>query len=233
MNASPLRPARVAIIYYSAAGHVHALARAIAEGAAEAGAEVRLRPVAELPAEMVISQTQLWGRHRAELVDEPTAALEDLEWADGIAFGTPTRFGNVAAQLKMFLDQAFRRDFERNGPSLFRICQTTFQGWKRYHNDPDLRIRRRFAEEARKLRTTYNAALWAMEKRLRNVNPLVSSRIRDLRREIEHAFGTFTRLVRMAAGPVLVWTSKREDRRLAKGVTYEPQTFIERRNWVA
>jgi multimeric flavodoxin WrbA len=42
----------------------------------------------------------------SEVSDEPTASLGDLEWADGIAFGTPTRFGNVAAQLKMFLDQA-------------------------------------------------------------------------------------------------------------------------------
>jgi NAD(P)H dehydrogenase (quinone) len=106
MSQPPLRPARVAVIYYSAAGHVHALARAVAEGAAEAGAEVRLRPVPELPAEMVISQTQAWGRHRSEPSDEPTATLADLEWADGVAFGTPTRFGNVAAQLKMFLDQA-------------------------------------------------------------------------------------------------------------------------------
>jgi NAD(P)H dehydrogenase (quinone) len=38
--------------------------------------------------------------------DEPIASLGDLEWADGIAFGTPTRFGNVAAQLKLFIDEA-------------------------------------------------------------------------------------------------------------------------------
>ncbi len=74
-------------------------------------------------------------------------------------------------QSKVFLDWAFRRDFERNGPSLFRICETIFQGWKRYHDDPDPRVRRRFAQEAVKLRTTYNAALWAMEKRLRMTNP--------------------------------------------------------------
>jgi NAD(P)H dehydrogenase (quinone) len=55
---------------------------------------------------MLISQNQAWGRHRSEISNEPTASLEDLEWADGFAFGTPTRFGNVAAQLKMFLDQA-------------------------------------------------------------------------------------------------------------------------------
>ena len=134
---------------------------------------------------------------------------------------------------KVFLDWAFRHDFERNGPSLFRICETTFQGWKRYHNDPDLRVRRRFAQEARKLRTTYNAALWAMEKRLRTTNPPISKRIRELRREIESAFGTLTRVVRSVVGPVLLWTSKREDKRLANGVTYEPETFVERRNWIA
>jgi NAD(P)H dehydrogenase (quinone) len=100
------RPARVAIIYYSATGHVHALAKAAAQGATDAGAEARLRPVEELASEMVISQNQAWGRHRSEVINEPTATIEDLEWADGIAFGTPTRFGNVAAQLKMFMDQA-------------------------------------------------------------------------------------------------------------------------------
>jgi len=102
------RQARVAVIYYSATGNVHKLAHALAEGAAEDGAEVRLRHVEELAAEMLISQNQHWGRHRSEVEDEPTATLDDLEWADGLAFGTPTRFGNVAAQLKQFMDQAGR-----------------------------------------------------------------------------------------------------------------------------
>jgi NAD(P)H dehydrogenase (quinone) len=100
------RAAKVLVVYYSATGHVHALAKALAEGAQGAGAEVRLRPVEELASEMLISQNQAWGRHRSEIIDEPIASLDDLEWADGIAFGTPTRFGNVAAQLKLFLDQA-------------------------------------------------------------------------------------------------------------------------------
>jgi NAD(P)H dehydrogenase (quinone) len=97
---------RIAVIYYSATGNVHALAHAVAGGAVEEGAEVRLRHVAELPPEMLISFKQHWGRHRSELEDQPDASLEDLEWADGIALGTPTRFGNVAAQLKAFLDLA-------------------------------------------------------------------------------------------------------------------------------
>ena len=97
---------RVAVIYYSASGNVHALAQAVADGAEEAGAEVRRRHVEELASELVISQNQYWGRHRSIVSDEPVATLDDLEWADGVAFGTPTRFGNVAAQLKQFIDQA-------------------------------------------------------------------------------------------------------------------------------
>jgi NAD(P)H dehydrogenase (quinone) len=100
------RAAKVLVAYYSATGHVRALAKAVAEGAQAEGAEARLRPVEELAPEMLISTNQAWGTHRSEVSDEPTASLEDLEWADGFAFGTPTRFGNVAAQLKMFLDQA-------------------------------------------------------------------------------------------------------------------------------
>jgi len=102
------RPARVAVIYYSATGNVHRLAHAVAEGAEAEGAEVRVRHVEELASEMLISQNQYWGRHRAEVEDEPIATLDDLAWADGVAFGTPTRFGNVSAQLKQFMDQAGR-----------------------------------------------------------------------------------------------------------------------------
>jgi NAD(P)H dehydrogenase (quinone) len=76
---------RIAVVYYSATGNVHALAHAVADGAVQEGADVRLRHVAELPAEMTISFKQYWGRHRSELEDEPEASLEDLEWADGFA----------------------------------------------------------------------------------------------------------------------------------------------------
>jgi NAD(P)H dehydrogenase (quinone) len=96
---------KVAVIYYSATGSVHALARAVAEGAASAGAEVRLRRVAELAADSVIDQNPRWRRHADDTVSVPEAAVEDLAWADAFAFGTPTRFGAPAAQLKQFLDQ--------------------------------------------------------------------------------------------------------------------------------
>jgi NAD(P)H dehydrogenase (quinone) len=100
-------PTQIAVIYYSATGNVHKLAEAIAEGARDTGAELRLRRVRELATEEAIQQNQAWARHRDETADTvQEAMLEDLEWADGFAFGTPTRFGNPAAQLKQFLDSA-------------------------------------------------------------------------------------------------------------------------------
>jgi NAD(P)H dehydrogenase (quinone) len=96
---------KVAVIYYSATGTVHALAQAVAEGAESAGAEVRLRRVAELAPDSAIDQNPLWRRHADAAKSTAQASLEDLAWADAFAFGTPTRFGTPAAQLKQFIDQ--------------------------------------------------------------------------------------------------------------------------------
>jgi hypothetical protein len=132
---------------------------------------------------------------------------------------------------KKFLDGAFRRDFERNGPSIYRICRTTLNGWLRYKSDPDLRVRARFAWEARSLKDGYAAALWAMEKHLRRSNPAISARIHDLRMEVGHEFGLMSEVVASLLGPVLWWSARREERRLLAGAAYEPQTIIERHNW--
>lgn len=96
----------IAVIYYSSTGHVHKLAEAIGEGARDAGADVRLRRVAELASEDAIRSNDAWHEHYTETVGVvPEATLDDLQWADGFAFGTPTRFGVPAAQLKQFIDQ--------------------------------------------------------------------------------------------------------------------------------
>ena len=134
-------------------------------------------------------------------------------------------------QSKQFLDWAFRHDFERNGPSLYRMCRTALQGWLRYKDAADPRIRERFAREAAKLKTAYNAALWAMEKEFQRVNAGVSEEIRALRREVEREFGSSARVAARIGGPILSWTARREEKRLAAGRTYEPPTFLERRNW--
>ncbi|HEX8272449.1 MAG TPA: NAD(P)H:quinone oxidoreductase [Longimicrobiaceae bacterium] len=96
--------ARVAVIYYSATGGTYRLADAVAEGARSAGAEVVLRKVRELAPEEAIASNQGWSDHRRETQAVLEATLEDLERADAIAFGTPTRYGAAAAQLKQFID---------------------------------------------------------------------------------------------------------------------------------
>lgn len=101
-----IQPARIVVVHYSATGNVYALARAIAEGAMEAGAEVRLRRVAELAPAANIAQNARWASH-ADYAERTVSLVEldDLAWANGIALGAPTRFGAPAAQLRQFLDQ--------------------------------------------------------------------------------------------------------------------------------
>jgi len=132
---------------------------------------------------------------------------------------------------KKFLDWAFQLDFERNGPSLYRIWRTTLEGWRRHKNHPEPRVRERFRWEVRQLKTASGAVLWAMERRLRSVNQELSQRVRALRCDIEKEFGRWNRVTALLAGPLLAWTARREEKRLARGVTYEPHTIIERRNW--
>jgi NAD(P)H dehydrogenase (quinone) len=97
-------PVNVAVIYYSATGSVFQLAKAAATEAEKAGAEVRLRKVRELAPEEAIATNEGWSDHVATTQHIGEAALDDLEWADVILLGSPTRFGLPAAQLKQFID---------------------------------------------------------------------------------------------------------------------------------
>src|SRR5262249_53874082 len=94
----------VAVIYYSATGTVFALAKAAATAAEKAGAEVRLRKVRELAPEEAIASNEGWAQHVQATQHVVEATLDDLEWADVVILGTPTRFGLPAAQIKQFLD---------------------------------------------------------------------------------------------------------------------------------
>ena len=131
-----------------------------------------------------------------------------------------------------FLEWAFLRDFERNGPSLYRIFRTTLQGWKRYKDDPDPRVRERFEWETRSIKTAYSGLLWAMERQLRQTDKAMSQQIRALRKDIGREFGVVTRVIGNVLGPLLLWTSRREQKRLTEGATYEPKMFLEHRNWI-
>lgn len=97
--------ANIAVIYYSSTGQTHRMAEALAAGAEAEGATIRLRRVTELaPAEAIGARAD-WQAHHDATRHLPVATLADLEWADGFAFGTPTRFGLPSAQLKQFIDQ--------------------------------------------------------------------------------------------------------------------------------
>jgi hypothetical protein len=133
---------------------------------------------------------------------------------------------------KRLLDWAFLHDFQQNGPSLYRMCRTMLEGWKRYRDCPDPRVRERFGREMAKLRSGYNASLWAMERQFLEVSETVSARIHSLRLEVEKEFGFSARFNARAVGPLLLWTTRREQRRLARGKTYEPPIFRERTNWL-
>ena len=97
--------ANILVVFYSRDGSVEALAKAVSEGARQAGAEVRLRRVHDIVPPAVMAHVPGWEERSKRMVAEygaPTHA--DAEWADGIIFGTPTRFGNTSAELKAFID---------------------------------------------------------------------------------------------------------------------------------
>jgi len=95
----------IQVIFYSMYGHIYTMAEAIAAGARSVeGTSVELLQVAELIPEEVLEQ---YGARaaRAAFAHIPTARVDHLAEADAIIFGTPTRFGNMAAQMRNFLDQ--------------------------------------------------------------------------------------------------------------------------------
>jgi NAD(P)H dehydrogenase (quinone) len=98
---------KILVVYYSMYGHIFKMAQAVAEGARSVpGAEVMLRRVEDLP----FNQLKLQGSEHAQMTleqqkDIPIWTLEDLKTADGILFGTPTRFGNMTSQMKALFDQ--------------------------------------------------------------------------------------------------------------------------------
>jgi NAD(P)H dehydrogenase (quinone) len=96
---------KVQVIFYSMYGHIYKMAEAVAEGAKQVpGAEVSLYQVAELIPDDVLEKYGAKAA-KAAFAKVPVAKVEQLAEADAIIFGTPTRFGNMAAQMRNFLDQ--------------------------------------------------------------------------------------------------------------------------------
>ena len=96
----------VLIAFYSTYGHIHRMALAVAEGAESVPeTTMRLRRIAELEeARKALSAQDAYVRAQQAQADIPVVTHDDLRWADGIAWGTPTRYGNMSAQMKQFVD---------------------------------------------------------------------------------------------------------------------------------
>ncbi|MGG7621624.1 NAD(P)H:quinone oxidoreductase [Robertmurraya sp. GLU-23] len=95
---------KLAIVYYSSTGTNYQLAKWAADGALEAGADVTIYKVQETAPQTVIDGNPAWKAHVEATKDIPVITPADIENSDAIIFSTPTRFGNMAAQMKQFLD---------------------------------------------------------------------------------------------------------------------------------
>lgn len=95
---------KLAIIYYSATGHGTAMAEHLAKAAEAAGAEVRVRHIAETRDPATFAENPAWSGNYEATKDLPAATGDDIVWADAVIFGSPTRFGSTTSQFQTFID---------------------------------------------------------------------------------------------------------------------------------
>lgn len=95
---------KLAVTYYSATGHNTAMAQRVAAAGEAAGADVRLRHVAETLDPASFAKNPAWAANYEATKDLPAATGEDIVWADAVIFGSPTRFGSPSAQFRTFID---------------------------------------------------------------------------------------------------------------------------------
>lgn len=95
---------KLSVIYYSATGHGTRMAHRVAAAAEGAGAEVRLRHIAETRDPESFAQNPAWTANYEATKDQPVASGDDIVWADAVIFGTPTRFGSPTSQFRTFID---------------------------------------------------------------------------------------------------------------------------------
>ena len=95
---------KLVVIYYSATGHGTAMAQRVAAAAEAAGADVRVRHIAETRDPQSFAQNPAWTGNYEATKDLPAATGDDIVWADAVIFGSPTRFGGQTSQFRAFID---------------------------------------------------------------------------------------------------------------------------------
>ena len=127
-----------------------------------------------------------------------------------------------------YLRRAFERDFERNGPSLLRMFETQLAGWLMHKNDPDERIRNRFAQATNTPWSIFAASMtWAAKKHFVQArNERVANRLEVFLAKLHGEFGMKTRAIAPVLGRVFYEMLKREERDLARGRPLEPRCSV-------
>jgi len=172
-----------------------------------------------------IPGTALWEemRNAGALTDPESIEAADTHGQLKFNFNHPNLKNGIETSMLL---KAFNRDFQVNGPSIQRVARTTLAGYQRYRKHPDLRIRKRFEQEAKDLATTYAGGLWAARRWFKD-QPELQSRIGNVLRDLYKTCGLKSRLIAPLAGRYLLHKLKQEDIRLKSGWTYEPPTFYE------
>jgi radical SAM superfamily enzyme YgiQ (UPF0313 family) len=174
---------------------------------------------------MPVPGTPLYAEHetRGTLIDRTKIAPGDAHGQSTFNYRHPHIHNGEEAELLL---RAFQRDFEVNGPSVVRIVRTLLQGWRRYKNHPNPRIRARFAHEASNLPVNYAGALWACRRRYGD-DPHRRRLIAGVLDELCAEFGAVARRAAPIVGRRLYRALRCEEERLQQGWTYEPPTFYE------
>lgn len=174
---------------------------------------------------MPLPGTPLHGEISAQgrMLEESECPLADTHGQCRFNYRHPHIPAGLESEL---IVRAFERDFAVNGPSMLRVVQTTLTGWRRYKNHADQRIRRRFAWEVKGMATTYSAVVAAAKRYFRR-DPALHARMSRLLDELHREFGWTSRISATIGGRYVLWKIRQEERRLARGWTYEPPTFYE------
>ena len=175
-----------------------------------------------------ISGTPLYEEHLA------AGTLVDPEQCPEADTHGQYRFAHKHAHIRdgqetQYLRNAFNRDFMINGPSIVRVVRTTLQGWRRYKNHPDTRIRKRFVWEARDLSVRLCGMVWVARRWFRS-DPVLKLKMSHILQDLYREFGLKARVAGPVVGRYIRFMARREARRLRRGWTYEPPTFYETRN---
>jgi len=172
-----------------------------------------------------IPGTPLYERHQREgnLLPEAEFPFADAHGQYRFNYRHPHFEGG---EEESFLLDAFRRDFEANGPSLLRLIRVLLNGWQTRKSHPQ-RVRERLAWEGAPLRFTYAGAVWAM-KRYYRLNPQLQEKAARLLADMHAEFGWRTRLAAPLIGRYVYRRLQKEEQRLAEGHGYEPRCFCEK-----